>query len=77
MSNLWDYLSLAKTPRTQRRPRPSVVNVTQLFTVDKRDLLKHIGTLPEARVRQILDGIKLVLEPREMRDQKGGLRRPL
>ncbi|MCL6614244.1 MAG: type II toxin-antitoxin system PemK/MazF family toxin [Firmicutes bacterium] len=47
-------------------PKPSVVNVSQLFTVDKRDLVEYIGTLTEERVRQILGGIKLVLEPREV-----------
>ncbi len=46
-------------------PKPSVVVVSQLFTVDKRDLVEYIGSLAEERVRQVLDGIKLVLEPRE------------
>lgn len=49
-------------------PKPSVVVVSQLFTVDKRDLIEYLGTLAEERVRQILDGIKLVLEPREIRE---------
>ena len=47
-------------------PKASVVNVTQLFTVDKRDLDELIGTLPPRRVRQILQGIQLVLEPRDV-----------
>jgi len=46
--------------------RQSVVNVTQVFTVDKRDLVERIGTLSRKRVRQILDGILLLLEPREV-----------
>lgn len=45
-------------------PRPSVVNVTQLFTVDKSDLGERIGALSEPRVREILAGIDLVLQPR-------------
>lgn len=45
-------------------PRQSVVNVTQIFTVDKRDLGEKIGTLSQARVREILDGVHLALEPR-------------
>ncbi len=44
----------------------SVVNVSQLFTVDKSQLDGFIGTLPARRVRQILDGIKLLTEPREI-----------
>ena len=41
----------------------SVVNVTQLFTVNKADLADRIGRLSDARVRQILAGIRLVMEP--------------
>lgn len=48
-------------------PRRSVVNVTQLFTVDKDDLVERIGTLSPLRVREILAGIDLVLEPRDVR----------
>jgi len=45
-------------------PKQSVVNVSQITTVDKRHLIKKIGTLSNKRVREILDGIKLLLEPR-------------
>jgi len=46
-------------------PKPSVANVSQIFTVDKNQVGEYIGTLSPRRVRQILDGIKLVMEPRE------------
>ena len=46
-------------------PKQSVVNVSQIFTVDKSQVGDYIGTLSPRRVRQILDGIKLVMEPRE------------
>jgi len=46
-------------------PKQSVVNVSQVFTVDKSQLSNYIGTLSPKRVRQILEGIKLVIEPRE------------
>ena len=46
--------------------RQSVVNVAQIFTVDKSDLVEKIGTLPRERVRQILDGIRLVIDPRDV-----------
>ena len=46
-------------------PKQSVVVVSQLFTVDKNQLSEHIGTLSKKRVRQILDGIRLLTEPRE------------
>jgi mRNA interferase MazF len=46
--------------------KPSVVLVSQLFTVDKSDLTEHSGTVSKRRVRQILDGIRLLTEPREV-----------
>ena len=46
--------------------RSSVVLVSQLITVDKADLGDKIGTLTRQRVREILDGIRLVLEPRDL-----------
>lgn len=47
-------------------PKRSVINVSQLFTVDKADLIEKIGTLPPARVEEILNGIYLLLEPRDL-----------
>ena len=47
-------------------PRRSVVNVSQIYTVDKHDLAEKIGTLESQRVREILDGIRLLVEPREV-----------
>lgn len=44
----------------------SVVNVSQVFTVNKRDLMQKIGSLSNKRVREILDGINLLLEPQEV-----------
>ncbi len=46
-------------------PKQSVVNVSQVFTVDKSQLDEYIGTLSSKRVREILNGIRLVIEPRE------------
>ena len=47
-------------------PKQSVVNVSQIFTVDKTQLGDYIGTLSPRRVRQILAGILLVLTPRKV-----------
>lgn len=47
-------------------PRQSVVNVSQIFTVDKQDLDEKIGMLPRRRICQILDGVRLVIEPRDV-----------
>lgn len=47
-------------------PKRSVVIVSQLFTVDREDLVEKIGTLSPRRVREILEGLYLLLEPREI-----------
>lgn len=46
-------------------PKDSVANVSQIFTIDKSQLDEYVGTLPAKRVQEILNGIKLVLDPRE------------
>ncbi len=44
-------------------PKQSVVNVTQIFTVNKTGLVEKIGSLSRKRVSQILEGVMLVLTP--------------
>jgi mRNA interferase MazF len=44
-------------------PRPSVVNVTQVATVDRECLGPRLGTLTEARLAQVWAGVRLVCEP--------------
>lgn len=44
-------------------PKVSVVNVTQVYTVNKRDLVEKIGHLSKARIREILEGLSQVLTP--------------
>jgi len=46
-------------------PRQSVVNVSQIFTVDKRDLVEKIGALSPKRLSEVLDGVRLLIEPRD------------
>jgi mRNA interferase MazF len=47
-------------------PKQSVVLISQIFTVDKSQLGELIGKLSESRVMQILDGINLLTEPRNL-----------
>lgn len=46
--------------------KASVVNISQVVTVDKSDLVEKIGTLSPHRINQIIEGIKLLIEPREL-----------
>jgi mRNA interferase MazF len=47
-------------------PKQSVVLVSQIFTVDKSQLGEFIGTVSESRVKQILEGISLMTEIRNL-----------
>lgn len=47
-------------------PKKSVVNISQIFTVNKTDLSEKIGTFSPQRLSQILDGIRLLTEPRDV-----------
>jgi len=44
-------------------PRPSVVNVTQIATVDRADIDSIAGRLSRKRLAEVWDGIRLVIEP--------------
>jgi mRNA interferase MazF len=48
--------------------KPSVVNVSQIFTVDKSDLIDKIGTLSDQRVQEIIAGINLLLTPGDIKE---------
>src|SRR5215207_7761001 len=47
-------------------PRPSVVNVTQIATVDRTHLGPRLGTLSGGRLAQVWAGVRLVCEPDEV-----------
>ena len=47
--------------RTSGLEKESVVNNSQIFTVDRTDLLDFVGTLSERKMEQIDDGLRLVL----------------
>ncbi|MDP2234030.1 MAG: type II toxin-antitoxin system PemK/MazF family toxin, partial [Actinomycetota bacterium] len=46
---------------TSRLPKDSVVNVSQLVTLDRAALTQHVGNLPEATLELVLYGIDVVL----------------
>ncbi len=46
--------------------RASVVNVSQIYTVDKSALVEKIGALSQDRVAEIFTGLTLLLEPRQV-----------
>ena len=54
------------SPGEANLPKQSVANVSQIFTVDKSDLVDKIGTLSSQCLLEILCGIHLLLDPRGM-----------
>jgi mRNA interferase MazF len=48
-------------PQQSGLPENSVVNVTQIVTADKTDLLEFVGSLSERKMEQIDQGLRLVL----------------
>jgi len=43
-------------------PHKSVVNISQMYTVDKSKLHEKIGTLSKERIEEILAGVRLITE---------------
>ena len=52
--------------------KQSVVNISQIYTVDKSDLAKRIGSLSPKRVTEVLAGVHLLVEPRDPGDAPRG-----
>lgn len=49
-------------------PKQSVVNITQIFTVNKQDLTEKIGSLSRNRMAQVLEGIGLLIMPKDIKE---------
>lgn len=52
-------VSLSK--RSANLGRESVVNVSQIVTLDKSFLIDRVGKLPAAKLREVDEGVRLVL----------------
>lgn len=46
--------------------KDSVINISQIITVGKSDLTKKIGRLSPSKTNQLIEGIKLLIAPREL-----------
>ncbi len=47
-------------------PKQSVVVISQLYTIDKTQIEEQIGMLSKSRLRQVLDGLRMLTEPDEI-----------
>jgi len=46
--------------------KASVVNISQIITVNKSDLVEKIGSLSSATIEKIIESVKLLVEAREI-----------
>ncbi len=53
--------NLLITSRQSSLPRDSVVNVSQILTIDKSALTERVGMLPSRQMERVDDGVRLVL----------------
>ena len=51
-------------------PKKSVINISQIFTVNKSLLSERIGSLSKSRFLQVLEGIKILTEPTDILPQR-------
>jgi len=49
-------------PRNTGLPKASVANVSQLTVADRRRLVEKLGAMPDALLKQIEEGVRLVLD---------------
>jgi len=47
--------------RSMGLDRESVVNVSQIITLDKQVLVERVGRIPAAKMREVDEGVRLVL----------------
>lgn len=47
-------------------PKASVANISQVITVDKSDLHEKIGSLSPSKIQEVLEGIRLITEPKDV-----------
>ncbi len=53
--------NIVLSPKQSGLRQESVVNITQVVTANKSDLLEFVGTLPLGKIEQIENGLRLVL----------------
>ena len=51
-------------------PKSCVVNISQIFTVDKLDLTERIGSVSSDRMAQVLEGIEMLITPRDIKGER-------
>lgn len=50
-------------------PKQSVIVVSQTISVDRSELREKIGEVSRHRIDQIVSGLRLLIEPREIEDE--------
>lgn len=53
--------NLSLSPKASGLDKESVINISQLFTLDRADLLEYIGNISAQKMEQVEKGLRLVL----------------
>ena len=53
-------------PGEANLPELSVVNVSHMITLDKERLRRKIGSLDMYRIREVIEGVRLLIDPRSL-----------
>jgi mRNA interferase MazF len=66
-------LELARFPENIRLeaeegglPKPSVIIVSQILSIDKRFLVEYCGSLSDNRIAQMIAGVNMLIQPAEL-----------
>lgn len=51
-------------------PKDSIVNITEIDTIDKDFLTEKTGSLSHEKIKKILDGIRLLVEPAHIEENE-------
>jgi mRNA interferase MazF len=46
--------------------KKSVINISQIYTINKSDLIEKIGSISPRKMEQVIDGIQLLIEKRSL-----------
>ena len=53
-------------PKETNLSKQSVINISQVFTVDKKDLIDKVGALSPERIEQVINNMDMILKPKDI-----------
>jgi mRNA interferase MazF len=53
-------------PKEANLSKQSVINISQVFTFDKKDLIEKVGALSPERIDQVINNMDIILKPKDI-----------